>query len=733
MADNIPYPGNPGLPKEVRDKILSTFRHSLNLFKTGKAGDCAVGCDFILKMDPRFSPARSLLARARDPNAPLDLELMESFVAQIPAPAEKLGSAAPDKLLISAIEAYADRKFDEAIEDANRVLAILPGNTDAREILEKSKRKKDLIPHAENFRQRALFALESGQIEEARLNYERLRGLDPEHPDVETLGERLKQPSPPAATMAVPAAAQDSEIRFDLSGPGPAEALPFTPSNFETPTAYPPPIPAPPAGSADAFPGMDGLSLEGFGEPPAESPPVSEWASLDETPREESPKTDFGSLWGPSSEPSPALSSPSEAAPSSSSLEIERLLKEGDDLAGRDPQGAIEIWSRVFLTDLSNAAAAERIEKTRAKLLETNRRVTDALNAGRSLYEAGKAKEARERFLEVLAIDENEPAARSFLQRIEDDLAHPPSSFDLSQRSASGDILSEDELPATPSTFPAPATARARPAAAERPKPPLGKIVAATAVLALAIALFLVLRPHAAPSGRAAGGNAAKTDILAEADRLIKTGNAEEARQILSQIPASDPRHARAQQVLASLEASAALPTSGTIPVPPTMGVTTPAPGAEARRSEAEAALLQHRFIAALSAFNLCASSYSSDAAFRQEMAQARERVNELSPAVKLYNDGDYEAALPILWRLYQADHQNQDARTYLVRGYYDLGVMNLQNSLFEKASKDFSDALGVDPEDPLSKRQKAFADRYLKRSPDLLAQIYIKYLRPRP
>ncbi|HET7452673.1 MAG TPA: hypothetical protein VFL12_08025, partial [Thermoanaerobaculia bacterium] len=81
MADNIAYPGNPGLPREAREKILSTFRHSLNLFKSGKTEDCAVGCDFILKMDPRFVPARRLLDKARDPNAAVDLAELESYVA----------------------------------------------------------------------------------------------------------------------------------------------------------------------------------------------------------------------------------------------------------------------------------------------------------------------------------------------------------------------------------------------------------------------------------------------------------------------------------------------------------------------------------------------------------------------------------------------------------------------------------------------------------------------------
>ena len=59
------YPGNPSLPREVRDKILSTFRHTLNLFKEGKRDDCLIGCDFILKMDPRFTPARQLLEKTK--------------------------------------------------------------------------------------------------------------------------------------------------------------------------------------------------------------------------------------------------------------------------------------------------------------------------------------------------------------------------------------------------------------------------------------------------------------------------------------------------------------------------------------------------------------------------------------------------------------------------------------------------------------------------------------------
>ncbi len=86
------YPGNPSLPKEVREKILSTFKHTLNLYQEGKLDDCVIGCDFILKMDPRFSPARRLLEKAKNPAADIDLIELEAIVATTPvAPAAGLG------------------------------------------------------------------------------------------------------------------------------------------------------------------------------------------------------------------------------------------------------------------------------------------------------------------------------------------------------------------------------------------------------------------------------------------------------------------------------------------------------------------------------------------------------------------------------------------------------------------------------------------------------------------
>ena len=750
MADNIAYPGNPGLPKEVREKILSTFRHSLNLYKAGKGEDCAVGCEFILKMDPRFVPARRLLDKARDPGASTDVAELESYVAETLTPMEKLGSTAPDKLLISAIEAYADRDFDRAIENSNRVLSVLPGNKDAREILEKATRKKELQPHVDNFRQRALFALESGQKDEARRNFERMRSLDPEHPDVERLADRLRDdasPVPPGSPAPhSPAAEGTNPFDFPFgdfeslpadTSPGGIPAVPTPGTVFEAP----PPLP-PPSAPAPSPMALDSLSLD--------IPETADWAPIPEpgdaaaapAPPLSASESSFAGMWDNATSPEISLGAPSGPMPSPAapppavSPEIQKLLDEGDRLSEKgDHQGAIEIWSRIFLSDLSNPEAATRIENARTRLAETNRRVSEALKQGRALYESGQPKDAREKFLEVLAIDENEATARAYLHRIEDDLSRPPASYDLAATTPAGDVLAEEDEPRATPAVSAESPSRQPP----RPKASSRRVTGVLVVgllAAIGAALFLMLRPRGSAPPPSPASAAAPGNPIGEATRLFQAGKVDEARQALMAIPPSSPQYARAQKMLANFGPAAspspgesAAGTASSTAAPPAP----PPPSAEAQRKEAETALAEHRYIAALSGFHQSAPGYPGDAELKKEMAEATAKVQEISPAVRLFNDGDYDSALPILWRLYQADHQNYDVKSYLVRCYYNQGVIALQNNLFDKAAKAFGDALGVQPDDALSRRQKTFAERYVKKPPDLLAHVYLKYLRPRP
>src|SRR5262249_45501164 len=109
-------------------------------------------------------------------------------------------------------------------------------------------------------------------------------------------------------------------------------------------------------------------------------------------------------------------------------------------------------------------------------------------------------------------------------------------------------------------------------------------------------------------------------------------------------------------------------------------------------RAIAEKALLEKRYIDALKNFNLAAKAFTGDPIFAQRMGNAAEKVAELTPAVKLFNEGEYDTAIPVLWRILHEDRDNQDARSYLLRCYYNQGISQLQNGLIPKALQSFNE-----------------------------------------
>ncbi len=54
------YPGDPALASDVQQRILTTFQQTLDLASKGSRQESLLGCDFILRLDPQFGPARTL-------------------------------------------------------------------------------------------------------------------------------------------------------------------------------------------------------------------------------------------------------------------------------------------------------------------------------------------------------------------------------------------------------------------------------------------------------------------------------------------------------------------------------------------------------------------------------------------------------------------------------------------------------------------------------------------------
>ncbi len=752
------YPGNPSLPREVREKILSTFRHTLNLYKEGKADDCLIGCDFILKMDSRFAPARQLMEKARNPASEIDIAHLEAIVAETPTRQDRGVSGETDRLLVRAAESFNAREFDAAIAAAEQVLQVLPGNQDATQILEKARQKKSAQPQFEVARQRAIAALDGRRTSEARAALEKMRSLDPEHPAVALLERRLAAPAPaevgedtnPGLAMSPDAAAasgQDSagglgDLSLDslsLDDASPA-AVPLPPDMRDHPV--PGPLSPPGNDFSDRLSSAAGGAPNLWNEAPADQAGLGD-LSLDAIPEAAyAPGPAFAKTPEPAFSRAPAPP-PRAPEPPSQQEEIESLLQRGDDAARTgNRQQAIEIWSRIFLIDINNSEAVGRIEEARKEMSEGNRRAAEGLKRGREAFEAGDFTGAREAFLEVLALDETDATARSYLDRIESELARPSSGLDLSKKSPQSDILSEEMAQAAE---PEPEPETVAPAAEAKKKTPRAKApmdrkfllaLGAAILLAVAVGGYFFLRPGhgGAPAPGAPGGGPS----LEHATALFRDGKLTETIAELREISPQHPDYAKAQKMLGTLtrkgaEGEAAGSSQPGSAAPPAASASGPSPEALRQREQADKALADKRYIDALTGFNLAAPSFHDDPTFSQSLGAASEKVSELTPAVKLYNEGEYETAIPILWRIYQAERDNQDARSYLLRSYYNQGIAQLQNGLYPKAVESFKEVTAIDPADADAVRHKKFAVRYLKGDLDLMGRIYVRHVQQRP
>jgi tetratricopeptide (TPR) repeat protein len=616
------YPGNLSLPKEVRDKIVSTFRHTLDLYKDGKLDDCLIGCDFILKMDPRFAPARKLQEKARNPKADVNLEelravLVAEAVAPPPLP-EPPGS--------------------RTTQDVPFVSAPRPAEPSA-----------------------------FGGLEDLSLDSLSLDG--------------------PVSDFTAPAPAGEFGLPFD-------------------PGALPPSVEAP-------IPGLSQGPLAG----------------------------------------DPELS---YRAPASVEEEIAALLKQGDEARFRgDRQQAIEIWSRVFLIDINDEEAVSRIEATRQEMTDESHRLASAIAQGQESFARGDLNAARTQFDAILTLDDPTPAAPTPGAYAPAAPAPPPREptaplppHDLSAVSASSDVLAEEMDQSGPpgrrswtSVLRPPeettGVAEAAASVEKRTGIALGgrlPLLAGALVLILGAGAYFFLRgPAEEPPAVPAEAGAS----LEHATALFREGKIAETVEELGRIPRGHPDYAKAQKLLASLSGPAAAnppsdPAGSSAPPPAApAGGTGTEPSAV--RARAERALAEKRYIDALKGFSLAAPHFREDPSFSQQMAAASTKVSELTPAVKLYNDSEYETAIPMLWRIYQAGRDNQDARSYLLRSYFNQGIAQLQNGLYEKAKESFGEVLALDAQDEEAARHRRFAERYRTGDLDLLGQIYVRYVSPRP
>jgi tetratricopeptide (TPR) repeat protein len=695
------YPGNASLSSAVKDRVLSTFQQALALYKQGRAAEVVEGCTLILRMDPTFDPARKLLEKTRNPNSPVDVDsLMPSS----------------DDPLREARAAMAARDFQRANDLTTEVLRDDFTNEEARTINDTAREKIEAAPFVEQFIRKAETFAGQGNAASARSELEKARALDSDHPGISRVAESLAAPQPAASFT---------------SGPSPSFVV----------EAPPPAAAAPGRGTAQAT--DFGFTFEE--EKSAANEPGFGAFSFD-APSPEPAASSFGGFsFDAPSTPAAGSFDFTPAAPQTGGddqRKIEQYLADGDRAAhSGNYQQAIDLWSRIFLIDVTNDEASSRIENAKTKRRENEAKVEALLSAGEKAFNTGDHNTAREKFDEALRLDPGNLTAHEFVERITAAAPKPfetpfsaPSKRTETPAPQGGDIFDDEAMlggsydslkpPDAPPPVPIPAKkvakpkAAAAPAARKRSSSTGVLLTIAVVVIVAAAGWFLWSKYMAKP----AYDPAATQAIFVQANTLAKRQRYDQAITLLGDVKPSDPQHDKALEMIADLQhkkAQAAQMVNGR-------------PAAivyEENIAAGRTAFDAHDYEAAKTALDTAAriKPLAPDLAAMYTTASAQ--VSKLEVAKALFKERRYQDAVTNLDPLLQADPQNQSIRRMLIAAHFDLGATALQEERLPDAMREFDEVLKSEPNDELAKRSRTLAERYSGQPKDLLYKIYVKYL----
>lgn len=722
------YAGNPSLSSDVQKRVLGTFEQTLGLASEGSRQEALLGCDFVLRMDPHFEPARQLQERLRNSSGPVRVDDLLAPAA----PALDLsgfGAAAPPAGdLRSRFQALLDgRQFQELMTLAQQQQAAVGADLDLMRIASEAQERMEAEPYVNKFLNAGREAARQGNREEVARAVEKIRTLDPTHPAIAELTGASVAPAVPAA-VAPAARPATPAITMPVLDPFAADVLPAGDAGFEL--------------------SLDEPSLDtGFGTELPELTFDEPAATLDFDEPAAAP-----SLMDPELVSAADFETGMSSSDSETDRRIKQLLAEGQTAyqAG-DPQGAIDAWSRIFLIDIDHQEAARRIEQARKLKSESERQAEEVFHEGIAKLEAGDLEGAKQTFQRVLEIQPGYFAAREYLQQLEagqvpttrptarhEAAAQPalPTPSELDLETATGELKEEILIPPDPSEM----------AAAERQKPkpkaiPVreGKarktfVLVGSAVLVLALAggAFVYLNkerlfPNSQTEDPSAQPGQA-SDPIARAMDLHKGGKIQNALSQLRRVPPDDPSYQRAQELISQWETSPA-PAAPTAPGAPVPSAPPVSPERLALLSSAREAYQGGSYLEAIEHLEKAQQKGRLDPPDAELLANAKRQTEPLAAQLNLVQQHEWEIALRDLWRMHEADPGNRDVTRLMVSSYYNLALRDLQRMDTDRALENLREAKGLDPNDPDLERQLAFAETYRNRSKDMLYRIYVKHL----
>lgn len=708
------YPGNPALAAAVKDRILSTFRQTVALYRQGRTDEVAAGCGLILQMDPMFDPAKKLLEKTRNPAMPLDVDSL--------APPD---DEAP---LQHARDAMAARDFQRVIHLTGEILTNDMFNDEARVLGDEARERLEAGPFVEQFARKCGQSIAAGNLAAAKAELEKARALDPTHPEVvriekEIAAREAAAPARPSFVVddAAPASAagrstaQASDFGFAFEEEKPADVS-FANYSFDTPES---------GAAAD----RDFGSFFNVGTDKNADPASGFFSNASPHPgaAPDLPAGDFD------------FATAAIVTHPDDQKKIDQYLKEGDRaFENGDYQEAIDLWSRIFLIDVTNDQASERIEAAKLKRREIDQKLEGVLTSAVDAFERGDTERARADLNEVLRIDPGNITALGYLGRLAEagqQSAAAPSHPAIAPSVADDSLgigLFDDEPQASdiaPPPLPAPNASEQRPAAARKAPPatkrppsrrlPIGAIAAVAGVIVLLAGAWfgwtrVAQQPEADP--------AATNRLLARASMLASSGKYDQAIALLKDVKPDDPQHDEALVMIADLQQkkSSSAQTVDGVPA---------AAYYDQQLAAATAALAAHDYTGAKLAFEQAMRVKPLPPDMKAQYDTASQQVSKLGAARALFNERKYEQAISNLQPLLAQDPQNQNIQRMIVDARFNLGVTALQEERVDDAARQFDQVLEVNPDDELARRSRDLALRYRGTNKDLLYRIYVKYL----
>lgn len=710
----------------MKERVLSTFQQTVGLFKQGRTDEVVAGCNLLLQMDPVFDPAKKLLSKLRNPALPIDVDALVPVARDERSPMEQ------------AREAMAARDFQRVVHLTSQVLTEDLLNDEARILGDDAREKLEASPFVDQFVRKAEQSLSGGNAAAAKMELQKARSLDPTHPEVVRVAKILEardtapaRPAAPPPSFVVEetpsprggrSAAQAADFGFTFEEDKPAEAS-FTNFSFNTPASTDFSFDAPAAPSAPPKPDspFGGFSFDATPATPTPGAPIP--------PPPGASEFDFATA--------------SVVANEDDQRKIDQYLVDGDRAfdAG-DYSQAIDLWSRIFLIDVTNDQASDRIDRAKKKRREIEQRLEPILAAGIEAFERGDTEKAHAELSEVLRIDPRNPSAQEYLNRLAETVpgggapAAPkthvpppppdePFASDLFDDALSigsgfeGPLVPPDPDAARSASVAAKGKPKAAPAPSAERKLPLGLIAIVLGVLVLGAGGWFAWSRMSSSEVESAGEG---ERIIGRATVLAKNGRYDQAIALLRDIKPGDPKHNDAMLMIADLQKKKSTSAQLIDGVPAGQYY-------EQRVAAARSAFAAGDYTAAKSAFEQAMRVKGLPPDLKTQYDTAAQQASKLDAAKALFAERKYSEAIASLQPLLAADPQNASIQRMIADAHFNLGAMALQEERIPDAIRELDEVLKVNPNDELARRSKELAVRYNGEPKDLLYKIYVKYL----